>query len=77
MYGKAAPQVRDKAWEGWFGFPAMRMVKGNYPLPDKPGLGFNLTEDALNKYPFARSRPRPGSFTGTVRSQNGRTDAAS
>jgi galactonate dehydratase len=55
--GQAVPQVRDKVWEEWFGFPAMRMVNGKYPLPDKPGLGFDLSEDALKKYPFAGSRP--------------------
>ncbi len=55
--GQAVPQVRDKVWEEWFGFPAMRMVNGKYPLPEKPGLGFDLTEDALKKYPFAGSRP--------------------
>jgi galactonate dehydratase len=55
--GQAVPQVRDKVWEEWFGFPAMRMVNGKYPLPDKPGLGFDLTESALAKYPFAGSRP--------------------
>jgi galactonate dehydratase len=55
--GQAVPQVRDKVWEEWFGFPAMRMRNGKYPLPDKPGLGFDLSEDALKKYPFAGSRP--------------------
>jgi len=55
--GQAAPQVRDKVWEEWFGFPAMRMVNGKYPLPEKPGLGFELTEEALKKYPFNGSRP--------------------
>lgn len=55
--GQAVPQVRDKVWEEWLGFPAMRMVNGKYPLPDKPGLGFDLTEDALKKYPFQGSRP--------------------
>lgn len=55
--GQAAPQTRDKVWEEWFGFPAMRMVNGKYPLPEKPGLGFELTEDALKKYPFAGTRP--------------------
>jgi galactonate dehydratase len=55
--GQAVPQVRDKVWEEWFGFPVMRMVSGKYPLPDKPGLGFELTEEALKKYPFAGSRP--------------------
>lgn len=55
--GQAEPQTRDKVWEEWFGFPAMRMVNGKYPLPEKPGLGFDLTEDALKKYPFAGTRP--------------------
>ena len=55
--GQAVPQTRDKVWEEWFGFPAMRMVNGKYPLPEKPGLGFELTEDALQKYPFAGTRP--------------------
>jgi galactonate dehydratase len=47
---------QDKVWEEWLGFPAMRMVKGRFPLPDKPGLGFDLTEDALKKYPFGGTR---------------------
>ena len=55
--GQAVPQTRDKVWEEWFGFPAMRMVNGKYPLPEKPGLGFELSEDALKKYPFAGTRP--------------------
>jgi galactonate dehydratase len=55
--GQAVPQTRDRVWEEWFGFPAMRMVNGKYPLPEKPGLGFDLTEDALTKYPFAGTRP--------------------
>ena len=55
--GQAVPQVRDKVWEEWFGFPAMRMVNGKYPLPEKPGLGFDLTEEALNKYPFKGTKP--------------------
>jgi galactonate dehydratase len=55
--GQAVPQTRDKVWEEWFGFPAMRMVNGKYPLPERPGLGFDLSEDALKKYPFAGTRP--------------------
>src|SRR5579883_801024 len=55
--GQAVPQVRDKVWEEWFGFPVMRMVNGKYPLPEKPGLGFELAEEALKKYPFAGTRP--------------------
>jgi galactonate dehydratase len=55
--GRAEPTERDKIWEEWFGFPAMRMVNGKYPLPQKPGLGFDLTEESLSKYPFGGSRP--------------------
>ncbi|MBZ5582910.1 MAG: galactonate dehydratase [Acidobacteriia bacterium] len=55
--GGVRPSAQDKVWEEWLGFPAMRMVKGRFPLPDKPGLGFELSEAALAKYPFAGSRP--------------------
>jgi galactonate dehydratase len=51
------PEMKEKVWEEWLGFPAMRMVKGRFPLPEKPGLGFELTEDALKKYPFGGTRP--------------------
>jgi galactonate dehydratase len=51
------PGRQEKIWEEWLGFPAMRMVDGRFPLPDKPGLGFELTEDALKKYPFGGTRP--------------------
>ncbi len=55
--GGVLPSAQDKAWEEWLGFPAMRMVKGRFPLPDKPGLGFELSEAALAKYPFAGTKP--------------------
>lgn len=55
--GGVTPSKQDKIWEEWFGFPAMRMVDGRFPLPDKPGLGFELTEASLAKYPFAGTRP--------------------
>lgn len=29
-----------------------RLREGRFPLPDKPGLGFELSEDSLRKYPF-------------------------
>ncbi|MCC6862869.1 MAG: galactonate dehydratase [Bryobacterales bacterium] len=51
------PEMKEKVWEEWLGFPAMRMVKGKFPLPDKPGLGFELTEAALARYPFGGTRP--------------------
>jgi galactonate dehydratase len=51
------PEMKEKVWEEWLGFPAMRMVDGRFPLPEKPGLGFDLTEDALKKYPFGGTRP--------------------
>jgi galactonate dehydratase len=51
------PGRTEKVWEEWFGFPAMRMVNGRFPLPEKPGLGFELSEDVLKKYPFGGTRP--------------------
>ncbi|MBM3740196.1 MAG: galactonate dehydratase [Acidobacteria bacterium] len=48
---------RNRIWEELLGFPAMRMVGGRYPLPTRPGLGFDLNEGALKKYPFQGTRP--------------------
>jgi L-alanine-DL-glutamate epimerase-like enolase superfamily enzyme len=28
------------------------MVDGRFPVPNKPGLGFELSEASLAKYPF-------------------------
>ena len=47
----------EKVWHEWLGFPAMRMVNGRFPLPEKPGLGFELKEESLKKYPFGGTRP--------------------
>jgi galactonate dehydratase len=55
--GGVQPDAKDKIWEEWLGFPAMRMVDGHFPLPEKPGLGFDLTEQALAKFPFGGTRP--------------------
>jgi galactonate dehydratase len=55
--GQINPGAADKVWEEWLGFPAMRMTEGRFPLSQKPGLGFELTEAALSKYPFAGTRP--------------------
>lgn len=52
-----APAFQERVWEEWLGFPAMRMVRGRFPLPEKPGLGFELSETALAKYPFRGTRP--------------------
>lgn len=51
-----APGPAEKIWEEWLGFPAMRMVDGRFPLPEKPGLGFELSEESLKKYPFRGTR---------------------
>jgi galactonate dehydratase len=51
------PEEKEKIWEEWLGFPAMRMVDGRFPLPEKPGLGFDLSEQSLKKYPFQGTRP--------------------
>jgi len=49
----------------------MRMVDGRFPLPEKPGLGFDLDERA---WPSTRSEARArwcASFTRTARSRSG------
>ena len=51
------PGPNEKVWAEWMGFPVMRMVNGRFPLPTKPGLGFDLTEESLKKYPFGGTRP--------------------
>jgi len=55
--GQIQAGATDKIWEEWLGFPAMRMVDGRFPLSQKPGLGFELSEASLEKYPFAGTRP--------------------
>jgi len=55
--GQIQPGTADRVWQEWLGFPAMRMVDGRFPLSEKPGLGFDLTEAALAKYPFGGTRP--------------------
>lgn len=55
--GQVTPGTVDKIWEEWFGFPAMRMVNGRFPLSDKPGLGFDLSEASLARFPFGGTRP--------------------
>jgi len=52
-----APTRTEKIWEEWMGFPVMRMVNGRFPLPEKPGLGFDLDEKALARFPFGGTRP--------------------
>jgi galactonate dehydratase len=46
------PGAKERLWEEWMGFPAMRMVNGYFPLPDKPGLGFEIDEAKLARLPF-------------------------
>ena len=55
--GGVQPSRQDKIWEEWLGFPAMRMVDGRFPLSNKPGLGFELSEGSLAKYPFGGTKP--------------------
>ncbi len=56
------PGDKERIWADWLGFEPMRMVNGRFPLPSKPGLGFELTEAALAKYPFGGSRPMASVF---------------
>ncbi len=51
------PEMKEKVWEEWLGFPAMRMVDGRFPLPERPGLGFELSEKDLQRFPFGGTRP--------------------
>jgi galactonate dehydratase len=53
---------KGKVWEDLMGFPAMRMTGGRYPLPTRPGLGINMSETVLKKYPFQGTRPFPMVF---------------
>ena len=48
---------KGKVWEDLMGYPAMRMVDGRYALPTKPGLGVDISEATLKKYPFQGTRP--------------------
>ncbi len=52
----------EKAWHEWLGFPAMRMVNGKFPLTQKPGLGFELSEASFKKYPFTGTKPMARAF---------------
>jgi galactonate dehydratase len=51
------PGAKERLWEEWMGFPAMRMVNGYFPLPDKPGLGFEIDEAKLARLPFQGTIP--------------------
>ncbi|MDE0622481.1 MAG: galactonate dehydratase [Bryobacterales bacterium] len=51
------PTFKELLWQDWLGFPAMRMVDGYFPLPDKPGLGFEVDERALARHPFKGTKP--------------------
>ena len=55
--GQILPGPTDKIWQEWLGFPAIRMVDGRFSLAQKPGLGFDLTEESLAKSPFGGTRP--------------------
>jgi hypothetical protein len=47
------------------------MVNGKYALPEKPGLGFDLTEDALKKYRLRGAARWPACSIGTAPSRRG------
>ena len=53
---------KGRVGEDLMGFPAMRMVDGRDPLPNRPGLGVDISEAALRKYPFQGTRPFPTVF---------------
>ena len=72
--GQVKPTATDKIWEELLDFPAMRMANGRFPLSEKPGLGFELSEASLQNIRLAARGPWLGSFTTMDRSQNGRGD---
>jgi galactonate dehydratase len=57
-----APSPKERLWEEWMGFPAMRMVNGYFPLPEKPGLGFEIDEAKLARLPFQGTIPMARPF---------------
>lgn len=59
---RVTPGAKERLWEEWMGFPAMRMVKGYFPLPDKPGLGFEVDESRLARLPFQGTIPMARPF---------------
>ena len=52
--GQILPGPRDKIWQEWFGFPAIRMADGRFPLAQNPGLGFDVTEEESRQIPVRR-----------------------
>lgn len=60
--GAVQSRELNNVWQDLMGFPAMRMIDGRYPLPEKPGLGFELSEAVLRKYPFQGTRIFPPVF---------------
>jgi galactonate dehydratase len=56
------PTFKEKIWEEWLGFPAMRMRNGYFPLPERAGLGIEVSEKALAKYPFKGTQLMPRLF---------------
>src|ERR1035437_5716837 len=49
--GNVVPQPRDKIWLEWFGFPAMRMVKGTYPFGgSRPMARVFLTDGSVAEW---------------------------
>ena len=60
--GAVQSRELNNVWQDLMGFSAMRMVDGRYPLPEKPGLGFELSEAVLKKYPFQGTRIFPPVF---------------
>ncbi len=69
--GQVTPNAADKVWAEWFGFPAMRMVNGRFPLSTQPGLGFELSEASLARFPSAALGLWRGCFMTVVPSPSG------
>jgi galactonate dehydratase len=70
--GQVKPTPIGKIWEAWFGFPAMRMVDGRFPLSGKAGLAFELSEASLAKYPFGDTHKMARVFMTMAQSLSGK-----
>ena len=65
------PSAQEKIWEEWLGFPAMRMKNGRFPLPEKPGLGFEMNEARWRSIRSPGPGPWLACFTTMARSRSG------
>jgi len=61
--GQIQPGATDNIREEWLGFPAMRIVDGRFPLAQKPGLAFELSEASWQSTRLPGCAPWRACFT--------------